>query len=577
MTTRRQFLQTAGSTLLTPFVLKAIELQASGAPGTTAPDPATVFGLSVASGDPSATGVVLWTRVNPAAWSSSQPLQFEVAADDRFRRVIVAGEVQASDFGADRDYTVHLDLEGLLESSRRYFYRFRYGTVTSRVGRCRTLPSPGSTPRSLKLAVLTCQDYTNGYYGAFSHLATDDVDFVVHLGDFIYETTGDPTFQSLPYPDRTFELPSGQPAAVNVDDFRFIYRQYRSDPFFQQALEAHTFIIGWDDHETANDCYWDYARDTLGAPDHPFQAGQPNGGDAGQLRQLKLDAQRAWAEYVPARVVLNSQATHPFDALRIYRQFRFGTLAELFVTDERTYRSPQPCGPDERNLTFGCDQQSSPDQMMLGTDQRNWFTSGVTQSSATWKIWANETFLGQFKIGPSDGEKFYINIDAWDGYEAERAEILSQFADAGVKNLIALTGDFHTYMAAYLKIDYGMRSNRPGRNLVGVEFMTPAVTSSTLVDYLINLLTPDERQAIMAEDKKGPSKFLFENIAKATNPHIQFFNSQEWGYSIVEFTPTQATYSAYSIPKSSNSDRLPRRLIRQIRVPVNRVQMQDIV
>ena len=109
------------------------------------------------------------------------------------------------------------------------------------------------------MGVITCQDYTNGYYGALEQLSQDDVDFVVHLGDFIYETSGDPRFQRQPFEDRTFSLPSGGEAALNLEDYRFLYRLYRSDAFLQKLLEQHTLIAIWDDHETANDCYWDYA------------------------------------------------------------------------------------------------------------------------------------------------------------------------------------------------------------------------------------------------------------------------------------------------------------------------------
>ncbi len=576
MTTRRAFLQAAGIGLLTPFVVSAAGRRTKTRGHSTA-DAGAVFPQSVASGDPSPSGVVLWTRVDPAAWSAATPLRFEVATDDGFRRVKLAGEVAPQDFAAARDFTVHLDLDGHLDAGRVYFYRFLHGSTASRTGRCRTLPRPGASPASLNLGVLTCQDYTNGYYGALAQLAVEPVDFVLHLGDFIYETVGDPDFQMLPYPDRRLELPSQQPAATGLADFRFLYRIYRSDPLLQRVMEAHTFICLWDDHETANDCYWDYARDTLGAPDHPFTTQHPDGGDPAILRQLKLDAQRAWTEYIPARVPFNAAATHPFAALQIYRKFAFGDLAELFVTDQRTYRTGPPCGLEERNLTRGCDEQLSPMQSMLGETQRSWFVNGVTNSAALWKVWGNETFLGQLKIGRRDGRKFYLAVDAWDGYEADRIGILSQLQQAGVRNFLALTGDLHTFMAAYLKVDYGQRGNQPGPNLVGVEFMTPAVTSSTLVDYLKGLLPSAEFEDLRREEAREPSRFLFENLARKTNPHIHFFNSQAWGYSIVEFTREHATYSAYSVDKSTNAATAAKRLIRQIRVPVNRIEFVDLV
>ncbi len=573
MTSRRQFLQTAGVGLLTPWVLSSTT---SSAPASSN-DAASVFSLSVASGDPSPTGVVLWTRIEPTAFVSNTPLQFEVAADDAFRRVVLQGEIPAGSFGPNGDYTARIDLDGHLLPGRRYAYRFVYGGVLSRTGHCRTLPGPKALVWRLRLGVITCQDYTNGYYGAFAHLAETDLDFVLHLGDVIYETAGDPRFQSLPYPDREFMLPSGARAASNLEDYRFLYRKYRSDPLHQKLLEQHTFITLWDDHETANDCYWDYDRDTLGAPDHPFVVDQPNGGDPAQLRGLKLAAQQAWSEYVPARVTFNPQAAHPFQALSIYRNFRFGRLLELFATDERTYRHELPCGAEERYLTFGCPEQSAPMRSMLGDTQRQWFVDGVTQSTAQWKVWANEVCLGQLKVGRNEGQRLYATLDAWDGYEDERRHILTQVRDAGVRNFVALTGDLHTYMAALLKVDYLDRSNLPGSNVVGVEFMTPAITSSTLLQQLIGKLTREERQGLGLSGDATRQVNLLENIVRAANPHLHFFNSQEWGYSLVDFTPWDCTYSAFSVATSVNSADAPQRLIRKIRVPANQTKFVDVV
>jgi alkaline phosphatase D len=572
MTTRRRFLQTAGVGLFTPWVLAS----ATSTAAVSRNNAAAVFSLSVASGDPSPTGVILWTRIDPAAFDPPLALRFEVASDDRFRKIVLRGEIPAGSFGPEGDYTARIDLDGHLSPGRRYAYRFLYGNVASRTGFCRTLPGSNAFVWNLRLGVVTFQDYTNGYYGAFARLAETHLDFVLHLGDFIYETTGDPRFQSLPYPDRAFMLPSGERAATGLNDFRFLYRKYRSDPLLQKFLEQHTLITLWDDHETANDCYWDYDRDTLGAPDHPFVTDQPNGGDPVQLRGLKLAAQQAWSEYVPARVTFDSHAAHPFQALQIYRRFRFGRLIELFATDERTYRDAPPCG-DDRVLTFGCGEQAAPQRSMLGTTQRDWFLSGVTQSTATWKVWANEVFLGQLKVGREDGQRLYATLDAWDGFEAERRSLLTQMRDAGVTNFVALTGDLHSYIAAYLKVDYLNRANTPGSNLVGVEFMTPSITSSTLIQGLINQLTPDDRQQLgLAADNTRHFNAL-ETIIRLANPHIHFFNSQEWGYSIVEFTPWDCTYSAYSVPTSINSPFAPQKLIRKIRVPVNQTRFVDVV
>lgn len=187
----------------------------------------------------------------------------------------------------------------------------------------------------MKFALLTCQGYTNGYCGAFRHLAADDtIDFVVHLGDCIYE--------------------------------RHLYRSYRSDPQLRVLLDRHTVIITHDDHESANDCYWDYVNDTLGASDHPLV------GDVAALRTLKLHSKRAWLEYVPIRVSANPEETHPHDYSRVYRGFDFGDLARLSMLDTRSYRSPHPCGEGDlfqRYLPNGCSSYSAADRTMLGRDQ----------------------------------------------------------------------------------------------------------------------------------------------------------------------------------------------------------------
>ncbi len=562
---RRDFFQVAGvgTTLL-----------ATGAWLHAANDSISVFPQSVASGDPSTTGVVLWTRIDPTAYRSDEALRYQVAVDDRFQNIVVEGTLDAALFGPDRDHTVHLDLNGQLQSGRRYAYRFIYRNVVSRTGRCRTMPKETAFIWRLRLGVITCQDYTNGYYGALARLAAESVDFVVHLGDAIYETVRDPRFQSNPYPDRVLTLPSGQKAVTGLEDYRYLYRQYASDPLAQLLREQHTFITIWDDHETANDSYWDYERDTLGAPDHPLTTGQPGGGDPAALRALKRDSQQAWTEYTPARVVLNSAATHPHEYLSIYRQFRFGRLMELFATDERTYRNGPPCGG--RYLIAGCPEQADPDRSMLGPTQRDWLIQGLTSSTAQWKVWANEVFLGQLKIGRQPGPELFINVDAWDGYEAERQQILQAFRTAGKSNLVALTGDLHASIAAYLKLDYRQRDNAPA-NLAGVEFMTPAISSSTLVQQLLKRLTREQMAELGLGSQESSQRFLFENLAKATNPHIHYLNAQDWGYSILDWTPWDCTYSMYSVSTSVNSFWAPRTLVRKIRVPANTVKFQDLV
>lgn len=567
--TRRQFLRQASGGILIPALASC---WAERTEASSSAPPESVFPLSVASGDPSPTGVILWTYVAPQARVPGGTLVVQVAIDANLTDLVAEFEVPRETLDAETDGTIRISLDGWLSSGRTYYYRFVYEGVASRVGRCRTLPAPGAAISRLTFGVVTCQDYTNGYFGALARLADRDVDFVVHLGDFIYETVGDPSFQSLPFPDRRIVLPSGRIAAMGLEDYRFLYRHYRSDPLLQKLLERHTLIAIWDDHETANDCYWDYTRDTLGAPDHPLSS---NGGDPARLRQLKLDAMRAWSEYLPTAVAPDPSATHPFDYFQIYREFRFGSLVDLFMTDERTYRSPHPCGEDERLASTGCFQQLLPSQTMLGTRQRNWLIAGMSRSPARWKVWGNSVFQGALKLGRTRWADVYASTDAWDGYEGERAIIMRALKRAGVKNLVALTGDLHTYMASLLKISYADRDNTNVDNLVGVEFMTPAVTSSNIRDLLSNLNSDLSIAARKAKLNLSPN--LIERVVLQTNPHIHFFNSDFWGYSTVEFTPQHCTYTAYKVDKTTNSPAAAESVLRQIRTPVDNPRFIDLV
>lgn len=557
---RRTFLAAAGA------AVPALLAPAAGPRAATAPPATQVFPQSVASGDPSETGVVLWTRIEPKLWRSREPLRYEVAVDPGFANRVASGEVTGADAPA-RDFTFRVLLDGRLQPGRVYHYRFTYRGVRSRTGRCRTLPAAGSPVDRLKFGVVTCQDFTHGYYGAFARIATDpDLQFVLHLGDFIYEGPEAGTDEGVA-PGRGIVLPSRQRRAMGLADFRHLYRTYRSDPLLQLAMELHTWIIIWDDHETANDCYWDYARDTLGAPDHVYQTNPELRARPELARRLKLDAQRAWAEWLPVRPVFDTRATHPHQAMRINRSFLFGDLVELFMTDERTYRSPHPCGEEslgERTFVVGCDARFAPDRTMLGTAQRDWLVAGLTQSAAQWKAWGNEVLLGALTLNATTPSPLVLSVDAWDGYAEERRHILTACRDAGVDNLVVLTGDLHCYLAGLVKLDYDDPANDDPANIVGVEFMTPAVTSSNPVE-----------EAGLAPPPAG-DRFLFEDLARQTNPHIQFFNAQDWGYTTVEFNRQYAEYVAYKVDKDDPSPFARRRELRRYRTPAGVARMDRV-
>jgi alkaline phosphatase D len=523
-------------------------------------DSARVFDLSVSSADPSLTGVILWTHIDPDALKPAEPLFLQVAMDAQFQTLLLQAQVAPQDITPDRDHTIKIDLDGQLPASLAggpYYYRFIYDRTVSRTGRCRTLSSAGSALKHLKLGLLTCQDYTNGYYGALGYLAKDDsLDFVLHLGDFIYESAGDPRFQSLPFADRSVVLPSGGTVAMGLADYRAIYRRYRGDANLQAAMERHTFICVPDDHETANDCYWDYARDTLGAPDHPYTTDPQYGNSPGLLKQLKLDSQRAWTEYVPARVSYNPLATHPHEALKVYRQFAFGSFLDLYMIENRTYRSPHPCGEKDwggRYVPLGCTKYNSTEQTLLGATQHNWLVQGLTQSKATWKLMGNQTFMGRLALTFLGAQIVPFDVDAWDGYAAERRALTAALREAKVGNYLVVTGDLHTFMASNIKHDYANLNPLDFDNYVGAEFMTPSVTSSNLGEMLAAKLDANQRTLLM--------QGLAAPAVRVNNPHIQYFNSNQQGYSTLELTDSYAEWVAYAVDKGVSDPAVARKCV----------------
>ena len=532
-------------------------------------DPASTFPQSVASGGPTPTGVVLWTRVDPDAHEPGEPLFVEVAADESFADVRYEGVVDADVVTPAHDYTAKVDLDGELEADSRYYYRFTYDGVSSRTGRCRTLPAPGSSPDRVRFGVLTCQHYQNGYFGAYHHVAGEDVDFLVHLGDFIYETAGE-QYRGLgrdAYPDRRIDLPSGHDVVWGLDDFRHLYRTYLSDRFLRAALERHTLIRCWDDHAIANNRYWDYGADAPRAPSHP------RGDDPEFVRQLTADGIQAWWEFTPARVDYDPDADHLHDAFRLWRRFEFGDLVTLLATDERLFRTKPLCEQHSllQWLPF-CSASVDPERTMLGAEQREWFLDEVSDSRSVWTVWGNEVLTLPLHVGAGP-LSVYPKQDAWDGYGAERERIMYEVAYGDVRNFVTLTGDMHSYLAGYQRLEYpdpirqlfvDPRTDRSRR--VGVELMTPAITSVNVAEAV------GVDEGWLGEVTEP----LLSAAVRALVPHVEFFDSHRWGYSIVEFTRDACTYRAYSVDKSVDAPDAERSLLTTLRVPEGRVEIETV-
>ena len=525
-------------------------------------DPDGTFPQSVASGGPTPAGVILWTRIAPGRFDEDVPLGVQVARDEAMTDLVYEGVVNDSEHVRAHDFTVKVDLDGLLSADESYHYRFVYRDVASRVGRCRTLPRPDDSPESVRFGVLACQNFLNGYYPALHRVAEADVDFLVHVGDFIYESD-DGDFKGLgskSYPGREKDLPSGGGRVQTLQDYRYLYRTYRTDRFLQEALEAHTMIAGWDDHELVNDVHWDRRTDAP-AGDHP------RGDDPEFMTRLVADAMHAWWEFMPARVEYDPNGDSLQERFRLWRDFRFGDLLTLILTDERLFRDPpREAIPTVDNVG---PHREPPGRTMLGDEQREWLIDTVTGSETTWTVWADEVLTVPFRLG-SGPLSLYPVQGGWDGYTRERQRITEAVGAADVENFVTLTGDMHAYVAAYQQTSY------PGRvtggegvaegERIGVEFMTPAVTSLNVAE------------ALHVSDGLGKrlTQPLLRRLVPLMNPHIEFFDAHEWGYSVVEFTREDCTYVGYAVDKTVNSPDADREVVAAYRVPDGEVELEDV-
>lgn len=419
---------TAPTTTLTPT---------TGEPQPELPGPP--FTLGVASGDPLADRVILWTRLapDPLAGGGMPEAPFvvawEVSGDEAFAELVTSGEAIAEPTFA---HALHVDATGLQPDSW-YFFRFRIGEHVSPVGRARTLPATGSAPERLRLASASCQRFTTGYYTAYAHMAAEDLDLVVFLGDYIYENgdTG-PVRSHMSEECRT------------LVDYRNRYALYRGDAQLQRAHARCPWAVIWDDHEVDNN----YVADISAVDDPEFLA-------------RRTAAYQAFYEHMPIRV-----APPEGGALAIYRGFAWGDLAELFLLDTRQYRTDQLCMDDPGE---DCGDLADEDGQMLGPEQEQWLTAGLEASPAIWKIIAQQVVFSKV-----DFSGLLINWDQWDGYPKARQRMLDFFAAEQLENVVILAGDLHVGGMAELNAVAG-DSNTP---VVAVEVVTTSITSSSETD-----------------------------------------------------------------------------------------------
>ncbi len=497
---------------------------------------------SVASGDPRPNGIVLWTRILTQKTGTLR-VAYEIAreADTKFANPVLRGVAETS---PGRDYTVKVQIKRAeLKPFRKYRYRFIYNGESSRIGHFKTLPAPNADVSKVRFGYVSCQDYTNGYYNAYYHLAREsELDFVVHLGDYMYETVNSDSFQGGGPLERQFTFPDGGDESLTLKDYRRAYKKYKQDRNLQVIHEKYAVIQIWDDHEFANDVYQIYAPDQGGTDATPSK--NPKRREA---------ATRAWAEFNPVGITYDA-AKGPLDEIVIYRSFDFGNLVSLVMTDERLYRDGPPAGNEtqDRYVTPGTGAEEAEGRTMLGDgtptqdnlprpDQLEYFLGKVLQSNKKWKLWGNEVTFMQIKVANSylgDGNMLptvdpatapdgvYITLDQWDGYQAERRKITQQVRDANIQNFVTITGDIHSYIAGYIKEDYDNPLSTGDNRPVGVELVCGSITSSNL----------SEIASLGFGAAPAPDVGEFTASVTASNPHIKYFNSNDHGYNLMEIT-----------------------------------------
>ncbi len=473
-----------------------------------------VFRHGVASGDPLGTAVVLWTRVTPTAEATpgsgkgpAVEVGWEVAVDETFRQVIARGTVRTD---ASRDHTVLVDVTGLTPYTR-YAYRFTALGDTSRTGRTQTAGTDGV--HALRLAFVSCANWTGGYFSAYRHVAArDDLDVVLHLGDYLYEYGNGPdTYRYGPdsLKGKRDHVPSGR--MVSLSDYRQRHAQYKTDPDLQAAHAAHPFVVIFDDHEVADNSYDGGNVEEDGPVAVPFA-------------QRRRDAYQAYLEWMPLRL---PDQDVPHRGIRFFRRFSFGPLADLTVVETRQNRSEQVSSAFGSDLTSVAD----PGRILMEPEQMSWLTGGLRGAGPQWRLLGNQTVFTRVAFGkdlPGRDKLVTLgigstsfNTDQWDGYQDDQREVLEAMA-ASPGQPVVLTGDIHSAWANDVPLDAGTYVPvEPVNNSVAVEFVCPSVSSDGFTEAL---------------GGQEPALALTTAL-QATNPHVRYLDGVFHGFGVLDVTP----------------------------------------
>ena len=517
---RRRFIR--GAMLYAMAVGSGVALSACGGGGDddsgNAPPPegaSEAFAHGIASGDPLADRVILWTRVTPSA-PGNFVVGWEVASDANFGAILGRGTAST---GPEQDYTVKVDVSGLQPAST-YYYRFSYGAERSPIGRTKTLPTGNVS--QVKLAVLSCANFPAGYFNVYADVAKrGDIDAALHLGDYIYE------YGLLGYASQTAFIidreSSPRQEILTLADYRQRHAQYKTDPDLRALHAAVPLIAVWDDHDVADNAW------SGGAGNH-------DAGSEGAFAARRAAAVQAWQEWLPIRV------PDAANTLKIYRSFDFGTLASLHMLDTRLIGRDEQIGIP----AYLEGQGMGPGRQLLGVEQSAWLTAQMTASTATWQVLGQQVLMARMEIPlsvassltvetlaeytlakatpealRSDSQRALVeqqrapyNLDAWDGYPSARESVLA-VARGLDKNLISLAGDTHNAWASDLTDAAGAH--------VGVEFATASVSSPGF-ERTLPLIS-----SVVLED-------AFPDMV----PDLRYAELSQRGYVVLTLTPSEA-------------------------------------
>lgn len=459
------------------------------------------FFHGVASGDPLQDRVIIWTRITTDA-TGPVSVDWEIAEDTAFVSIISTGTATTD---MNRDYTIKVDVTGLRPETT-YYYRFKTVGKSSLIGRTRTAPELIS--ENLKFAVVSCSDYQSGYFSAYGHIADrNDLDAVIHLGDYIYE-----------YPDGRFQdttlmrdlVPENE--LLTIADYRSRYSLYRLDNDLRRAHQQHPFIVTWDDHEIANNSWQG------GAQNHQE--------DEGPWKDRLNAAKRAYLEWMPIRETVDSV---------VYRKIGYGGLADIIILDTRIE------GREEQVFDVNSPIVKDSARTILGVNQRNWFKTQLQNSTAQWKIVAQQVIFSPFNVGffsqtnPDSVESQFMDI--WDGYPAERNALIRFISEENIDNTVFLTGDIHTAFAFDVTesptVD-SLYNPTTGEGSVAVEFVGASITSGNFDEAIGPAFT-----SILEQCVQGPCPPFFGTFS-SPNPHMKFGDLDRHGYFILDLTPERA-------------------------------------